>query len=229
MRVRVLGVALATMLLPAAAGTGVAAEPAVARTAEGYVWNEMKGEKLLALRAKGDAARGEVAFEVCRGCHRDGGSGREDGSYPRLSGQHASVLIKQITDIRASRRAVPKMLPFANDHVASPQDIADIALYLQNRPRPVAHGQGPGNDLERGRRLYLDDCAVCHGDDGEGDAKEFFPRLTGQHYRYLLHESKAIRDGDRTNRHLRMVEAVKRYSDADLEVVSDYVSRLPER
>ena len=31
----------------------------------GYVWNEMEGEKLLALQAKGDPARGAIAFEVC--------------------------------------------------------------------------------------------------------------------------------------------------------------------
>jgi hypothetical protein len=45
-----------------------------------YVWNEMQGEKLQALRAKGDVLRGEIAFEVCQGCHR-GRAPRPDGSY----------------------------------------------------------------------------------------------------------------------------------------------------
>ena len=63
----------------------------------GYVWNEMEGEKLLALQAKGDVSRGAVAFEVCQGCHRNGGTGRVDGSYPRLAGQHSQMLTTWFT------------------------------------------------------------------------------------------------------------------------------------
>ncbi|MGI9133839.1 MAG: c-type cytochrome, partial [Rhodoferax sp.] len=68
-------------------------------------WNAITGELKTALEAKGDLTRGEVAFEACQGCHRKDGSGRMSGAYPRLAGQHASVLIKQIVDIRAGRRS----------------------------------------------------------------------------------------------------------------------------
>ena len=87
-------------------------------------WNEITGEKLLALRMKGDAARGAQAFEVCQGCHRRGATGSASGTYPRLAGQHATVLIEQMADIRSGRRGNEKMLPFADEHVLSPQDIA---------------------------------------------------------------------------------------------------------
>ena len=187
----------------------------------------MQGEKLLALRAKGDALRGEITFEVCQGCHRNKALGRPDGAYPRLAGQHASVLIKQMADVRAGRRDNSRMYPFANEHVLGPQDIADIAVYLQGLPATAENGKGPGTDLARGKSMYVRDCAKCHGEAGEGHGPGFQPRLSGQHFRYLAHEAKSIRDGERRNADPKMVEAIKAYTDADLEAAMDYASRLP--
>jgi cytochrome c553 len=192
-----------------------------------YVWNKMEGEKLQALRATGNVARGETAFKGCRGCHRSGGKGRPDGSYPRLAGQHAVVLIKQITDIRAGRRDNAKMYPFSADHVLTTQEIADIALFLQGQPVTPDQGTGPGTDVDRGTQLYARDCVQCHGARGEGNAAEFYPRVNGQHFLYLVREARAIRDGQRRNANPKMVQSVKAYSDADLDAVSDYMSRLP--
>jgi cytochrome c553 len=193
---------------------------------KGYVWNKMTAEKLQALKAEGDKLRGEISFEVCQGCHRASALGRPDGSYPRLAGQYATVLIKQLTDIRAGRRDNPKMYPFADKHVIGPQDIADIAVYLQGLPSPPNNGRGPGVGLERAKMLYDDHCAKCHGDHGEGDADEFYPRVAGQHYRYLLREALAIRDGERRNANPKMVKVIKDYSDEDLTSVCDYMSRF---
>lgn len=192
-----------------------------------YVWNEMQGEKLQALRAKGDPVRGEIAFEVCQGCHRNKALGRADGKYPRLAGQHATVLIKQMTDVRAGRRDNSRMFPFANEHVLGPQDIADVAVYLQGLPVNAENGKGPGTDLARGKALYLKDCATCHGEGGEGHGPGFQPRLSGQHFLYLMHEGRSIRDGERRNADPKMVKAIAGYKDADLESVLDHVSRLP--
>lgn len=191
-----------------------------------YVWNEMYAEKLQSLRAKGDPLRGEIAFEVCQGCHRAGALGRVDGSYPRLAGQHATVLIKQMTDVRAGRRDNPRMYPFADKHVIGPQDIADIAAFLQGLPVPPNNGKGSGENLERAKKLYEADCAICHGDNGEGSGEKFYPRVSGQHYKYLLRESQSIRDGERRNANPKMVRVVKGYSDADIAIVADYMSRF---
>jgi cytochrome c553 len=190
------------------------------------VWNELKGEKLEALKLKGDAARGAEAFEICQGCHKRGGTGSVSGAYPRLAGQHATVLIEQMTDIRSGERNNPKMVPFAEEHVLTTQEIADIAAYLQALPIPPNIGAGPGAALARGKELYVRDCATCHGDKGEGNAGKFFPLVAGQHFKYLLREARYIRDGNRGNANPDMVKAIKSYSDDDLEAVSDYISRL---
>ncbi len=193
----------------------------------GYVWNEEAEEKLLALKAEGNAIRGEISYEVCQGCHGFKAPGDVEGYYPRLAGQHASVLIKQMTDVRAGRRDNPTEYPFLTEHVINVQDIADIAAYLAGLPVTPDNGKGPGEDLERGQALYEEHCETCHGADGEGDAKEFYPRVSGQHYAYLLRESRDIRDGKRRNSNPDMVEAIEDYTEEDLIVVSDYMSRLP--
>jgi len=190
------------------------------------VWNEMRGEKLIALQARGDAIRGEISFEPCQGCHRRDASGRTSGAYPRLAGQHGTVLIKQMTDIRAGRRDNPKMEPFIGDHVLTPTEIADVAAYVSALPIPREIGQGPGTGVARGKELFVRDCATCHGDRGEGKAEKFFPMVAAQHFRYLLREVKYIRDGDRRNSNPDMVKVIARYSDEDLETVADFMAQL---
>lgn len=195
-------------------------------TAQTTSWNEIKGEQLTAMKTKGDPARGEVAFEPCQGCHRKDASGRTSGAYPRLSGQHASVLIKQIVDIRAGRRNNPKMEPFIGDHALTPFEIADIGAYLQGLPISKDNGKGPGNNLATGKQLYERDCASCHGGKGEGNAEKFYPMVAAQHYRYLLRESQFIRDGDRRNANPDMVKVIKSYSNTELDALADYMAQL---
>ncbi len=190
-------------------------------------WNKPYPELTEALRLKGDRARGEDAFVICQGCHRVGALGRADGSYPRLAGQHVTVLIKQIADVRSGRRSNPKMRPFADHQAISIQEIADIAAYLSTLPVPPDNGHGRGNELGRGERLYVMTCASCHGPRGEGDPQRYYPRVSGQHYRYLLREGILIRDGARKNANPDMVKAIRQYSDEDIAAVSDYISRLP--
>src|SRR5512142_2261007 len=86
--------------------------PAQGIGTKGYVWNKLTAERSEALRKPGDVARGQEAFRGCRGCHKPDGFGRVDGIYPRLTGQYASVIIKQLTDIRAGARLNPKIEPF---------------------------------------------------------------------------------------------------------------------
>lgn len=199
---------------------------AIAAPAE---WNAPYPEKTAALAMQGDPARGEAAFVICQGCHRAGALGRADGSYPRLAGQHASVVIKQLSDVRSGRRNNPKMLPFADHQALSVQELVDIASYLQALPVPDDQGHGEGTDLARGERRYVADCAGCHGPRGEGDAARFYPRVSGQHYRYLLREVRMIRSGERRNANPDMTSAVANYSDEEIAAVSDYMSRLPIR
>jgi cytochrome c553 len=198
--------------------------------AEGYQWNEMEGEKVEALDKKGDVKRGEEAYEVCSACHLPSGAGRPDGTFPQLAGQHTTVLIKQIADIRAGRRDNPIMYPFAITLV-DPQELADVAAYLQTLPIPPGNGKGPGSGLAVGEQLYKRDCVQCHGDQGQGNKEKFYPVLAGQHYEYLLRQIRDIAALRRRNANPDMVKVVKGYKEDELQAVVDYMSRLhwPER
>ncbi|MBI5891988.1 MAG: c-type cytochrome [Nitrosomonadales bacterium] len=196
---------------------------------KGYVWDEMTPERVEVLKMTGDPVKGKEAFRGCRGCHKADAAGVREGVYPRLSGQHASVLIKQITEIRAGIRLNPKMLPFVEDPAIAVDEIADIAAYLNSVESLRENGKGPDDMSARGKKLYTDNkCFTCHGKNGEGDAAKAFPVLAAQHYGYLMREMKLIETGARGNSHPDMVKAIAKFSQSDREAVSDYLSRLPD-
>jgi len=206
------------------------AAPAKGIESEGYVWNEMAGEKVAALDLKGNVENGKEAFEICAACHLPSGAGRPDGTFPQLAGQHTTVIIKQIADIREGRRDNPTMYPFAKTLVDS-QELADVAAYIATLPIPTDNGKGPGTNLALGEKLYKENCTVCHGENGAGDAAKFYPVLAGQHYKYLLRQINDIADGRRRNANPDMVKIVAPFTPEQRDAVVDYMSRIrwPER
>lgn len=188
---------------------------------------EITSELKAALALKGDPVRGKTAFGDCEACHRKDASGRANSAIPRLSGQHASVIVKQVVDIRSGQRVNPPMKPFVEDGEITLQALADIASYLQALPIVGKMGQGPGSDLARGKALYDKDCAGCHGAQGEGRDELFHPMVAAQHYSYLLRELGLIRDGTRGNSNAAMRAVVQAYAPTDLQAVADHMARLP--
>ncbi|MBU0592945.1 MAG: c-type cytochrome [Pseudomonadota bacterium] len=191
-----------------------------------YAWDAQSAEEAQLLKMKGDVENGKIAYQGCQGCHKPDASGLSDGTYPQLAGQHTTVLIKQMSDVREGRRDNPKMFPFAGKHVVDTQEVADIAAYLNSLPLPGNNDKGPGNDLARGKALYQKDCVSCHGERGEGNAGKFYPVTNGQHYRYMVRQIVSIRDGSRRNANPKMVKVVKRYSTSDIGAVADFMSRI---
>lgn len=196
---------------------------------KGYVWNAQEGEKSEALKLKGDAKRGLEAYEVCGACHLPSGAGRPDGTFPQLAGQHTTVLIKQMADIRAGLRDNPTMYPFAIT-LTDPQELADAAAYIEKLCIPVDHGKYEGADavqqIAKGKDLYEKQCKECHGVNGEGNKEKFYPVIAGQHYKYLLRQMNEIRDGHRRNANPDMVKVIKPYTNDQLVAISAYQSSL---
>ncbi|MBI4754426.1 MAG: c-type cytochrome [Betaproteobacteria bacterium] len=223
---------VALALLPVCAALADAPDTAASPRgigAKDYVWNRMTPEQVEVLRKTGDAARGREAFRGCRGCHRSDGFGRVDGIYPKLTGQHAAVIIKQVTDIRAGVRINPKMEPFSSDHAVSPQEIADIAAFLAAETTIKENGKGPGDQVRVGEQIYTQrGCFKCHGRRGEGNEEKMYPAVAAQHYSYLLREMQLIKLEARGNSHPDMVTVLRDFSTADLEAVADYLSRMPD-
>jgi cytochrome c553 len=207
-----------TILLAGQASTGVAQVTVLLPT---------EGDLATTLALPGDVRRGEVAYAECQTCHRRDASGRANFNMPRLSSQHASVLIKQLMDIRSGLRVNPDMREYMLDSDLTLQDFADMAAYLQSLPVAGNIAQGPPELVARGQTLYASDCAGCHGEHGEGRAELFFPMLAAQHYGYLLRELDLIVNGERGNSNPAMPPILKGYTAADKQAVAAYLAQLP--
>jgi cytochrome c553 len=180
-----------------------------------------------ALTLTPDLANGLEIYRGCAACHQPEGWGLSNGLVPQLAGQHRSVVIKQLADIRAGNRETVLMLPYATvEVIGGVQAVADVAGYIDTLEISASAGKGPGKDLELGERLYREQCARCHGTTGEGDAEAFVPRIQAQHYNYLVRQFEHIRDGSRRNANPEMQAQIAAFGDRETHAVLDYVSRL---
>lgn len=195
-------------------------------------WNLAGGEKDEAMLLTPDLENGLDVYEVCAACHLTEGWGTEEGTFPQLAGQHRNVLIKQLADIRALNRDNPTMYPFAlPEAIGDEQAIADVTAYIASLPMNPDNGKGEWEkgtpEYEQGAKLYADNCVTCHGDHGQGNPDKFYPRIEGQHYAYMLRQFEWIRDGKRRNANPEMVDQIKRFTDKDMQMVINWVSRIP--
>ena len=186
-----------------------------------------EGDLEATLALPGDVQRGKDAYAECQTCPRTDASGRSAFDIPRLSGQHASVLIKQLMDIRSGLRINEDMREYMHDSDLTLQDFADMAAYLQSLPVAGKIGQGPSELVARGQDLYASDCSACHGERGEGRAELFYPMLASQHYGYLLREMDLILNGERGNSNPAMPPILQNYTADDKQAIAAYLAQLP--
>ncbi len=210
---------------------GLISQSSFASAGGSVQWNAEGGEKSVAMTLAPDRANGIEIYEVCSACHLLEGWGRKDGTFPQLAGQSREVLIKQLADIRALNRDNPTMYPFAlPESIGDEQALADVTAYIATLPMNPDNGKGPWNSLfpefAQGEKLYKDNCTQCHGEHGEGMPEKFYPRIEGQHYAYMLRQFEWIRDGKRRNANPDMVKQIKGFSNKDMQMVINWVSRV---
>ncbi len=215
----------------------IALSLSIALSPMAYSWDGLDrgGEIEESMKLTPNIEHGEQLYQICAHCHTKNGQGMEPGIgtyrapgvYPQLAGQHQSVLIKQILDIRKLNRDNPSMYPFSTEkYLGGPQSIADVTAYISSLPANLNNQTGDGHGLKHGKALYEKNCAKCHGDNGEGDAINFYPRLANQHYEYMLRQFIWIKDGKRRNANRKMVKQIQDFKYSDMKAVIDYASRL---
>ncbi|MEW8506591.1 MAG: c-type cytochrome [Candidatus Thiodiazotropha sp.] len=190
-------------------------------------WDSVDLERSEAMNLNPDYARGKAVYETCAVCHMPEGWGTPNGAYPQIAGQHRSVVIKQLADIRANNRDNPSMYPFAlPEEIGGAQAIADVAYYIESLKMTTATGKGEGGDLEHGEALYKQHCIECHGEQGQGHFEKAYPSIHGQHYNYLLRQLIWIQNGKRRNGNKEMVKIIEILDKRDFKALADYVSRM---
>lgn len=179
----------------------------------------------------GDAAKGQpIVDKVCGACHGADGNSTSP-IYPNLAGQHPEYISKQLNDFKSGARKNATMAP--NVTALSQQDMLNLAAYFSaQQPKPrmakdaalVAEGQkiykggNPGSGVPA--------CASCHGPSGSGIPVQF-PRVAGQHSKYVLSQLKNFRSGDRANDGGKMMEVIARkMTDQEMKAVAEYISGL---
>jgi cytochrome c oxidase subunit 2 len=178
-----------------------------------------------AQRAKPDMQRGAQLFGACAACHGADGGGNANGNAPRIAGQRAPVLIRQLIDYRYDKRRDPLMEPVVGHLLPAAQDTADVAAYAASLRAKTPPGTGQGGYLEQGRRLYAARCRDCHGDEGGRVGDERAPRLGGQHYAYLLRQFHDALDGRRPQLAQSHEQYLRDLDRDGLQGLADFLSR----
>jgi cytochrome c553 len=187
---------------------------------------------LAAAAAAAAAAASSVAASTppCEACHGAHGEGMAAAHVPRLAGQSAEYLRKQLDDYAQGTRGNPIMKNFAK--ALSEQQRAKFAARYASMPTPPAAQFNPvdAGDLARGHQLaYQGDeakrvqaCNNCHGPDGIGIAHAA-PYLAGQSAEYLASEIKAFQQGTRKNDAGELMRSVASgLDDSDIAAVAGY-------
>lgn len=192
---------LAGMVCPAAAGAADEAE-------------EMRLAKQLVI----------VRCAVCHG--QDGQS--LSPLYPKLAGQHADYITKQIFNFKTGQRGGTVMTDVANTLLAA--DVRRVARYFSSLPITPQSPTDP-TLVEYGRKLYMrgipergvSPCVSCHGDGARGGAQ--LPRLASQHAEYLTRQLVAFRGKSRGNDKGMHGNALG-LGDADIRALGEYLTGL---
>lgn len=200
---RALGLGAAMVLLLSAWGTSQAADPAQARAEE-------------------------IVQGKCFICH---GADGESSSpvFPRLAGQNAAYVARQLGDYRSGKRRSTTMQPMVED--LSAEDFKALGSYFAARATQV-HAVEDAELAQMGRFIFMRGnpysgvaaCSTCHGSNGHGT--ETLPRLAGQHAQYLENQLKQFNKRERTNDNAVMHGIASKLTELETKAVSAYIAGL---
>jgi cytochrome c553 len=172
------------------------------------------------------------AAQACVGCHGNRGEGNPESGSPRIAGQSAYYLHKQLDSYANDSRRDRVMEPIARG--LPPELRADVATYFAAIDAPFDRGTRARRPTERGRilatdgdnRLGVQACRNCHGPGGVGEPPNI-PYLAGLDASYIASEMNAWKQGTRTNdAGQQMFTIATAMSLDDINAVAEYYASL---
>ena len=168
----------------------------------------------------------------CAQCHAFNGVSDASGAFPRLAGQSAYYLAKQLRDFASGERASAIMSPIAK--ALSPDDIADVAAYFVGVDAPflplktgeaalIKHGEELAKIGSAERRIQ--NCDNCHGPGGAGEPPAI-PYLAGQYSHYIAFTLQMWRQGFRKNSLDAMAVIADKLDDQEIAAVAAYYQQV---
>lgn len=197
---------------------------------KGIIQPDVNDAEAIKLRSgSGDPVAGREKSQLCQGCHGEYCISME-GLIPKLAGQYANYIGKEIRNYQAGIRSHQIMNAMAGT-IDNDQDLADIAAYFASQNK--MEGDGPGNPA--GEEIFLHGdvskmrlaCVNCHGVRGKGlEAKiSMFPVIGGQQKDYIRRQLINFRDGYRTNSPNGIMNRItSSLTDSEIDSLAEYIS-----
>jgi cytochrome c553 len=178
----------------------------------------------------GDPEKGKTLSQTCAACHNVDGNSLNP-IWPKLAGQHAEYLVKQLKDFKEGNRVNAQMAPMVA--ALSEEDMLDIAAYYSSTT--IKPGSAKPELIEEGQKLYragdaeagIPACMACHGPAGAGNPGALYPAVAGQHAEYTIIQLKAFKTEERNNDANNVMRSIAGpMTNAQIEAVSEYMQGL---
>jgi len=165
-------------------------------------------------------ANGALINKNCALCHGVYGQGATGQLSPRLAGLPLSYLMKATKEYKDGKRHNPLMVKTAGLKEMTDQEIEDVSTYLAaidlSKDERFNITRHLGGDPVQGKELYLEECKMCHNEDGYGKESKKAPPLAGQHSEYLFQSMKMFQAKVRVHDNDPSDESFNEYKDEEL-------------
>jgi len=167
-----------------------------------------------------------ISRVACDYCHvAEGRDICENPGTPSLAGQHADYIAKQLADYHSNTRE--SYTKSAISKALVDRFNLELGQYYENLPRQRNLPTGSTQLLEKGKALYNNNCASCHGADGIETQNSLTPTLAGLNSLYVNSQLKAYQSGERDNDPDSVMRKVAAELDRDqIFQVSEYIQNL---
>lgn len=152
-------------------------------------------------RPAGNAAVGAAQYAVCAACHGQQGEGMQAMNSPKIAGQSAWYLKRQIENYKKGLRGTHADDVYGQQMIGMVATLADeaaidnVVAHIRTLPDNPVTASIDG-DPARGQKHYAV-CAYCHGGDGMGKQALNSPRLAGMTDWYIARQLQNFKDGVR--------------------------------
>ncbi len=163
-----------------------------------------------------DVSAGKKKSQMCQGCHGINGNSKNP-MWPILAGQSASYIEKQLKNFKSGKRKGAVMNNMAAS--LSDSDIKNLAEFFATQKGDPAGGDP---ELAKKGKEKVTMCLGCHGNQAQGRGQ--FPKLAGQHPKYLAKQLTAFKEGTRQGGPMNAI--AKNLSDQDIKEISAYLGSL---
>jgi len=178
-----------------------------------------------------DIEAGKTKSALCAGCHGQDGNSL-NAVWPKLAGQHATYIVKQLEEFKSGARVDAVMKGMA-DTLATDADMQDVAAFYQSQA--IKSGAFNSEMVARGEAIYrggitetsVPACIACHAPSGTGNGPAKFPSLKSQHPEYIVAQLKKFKDGSRKNDPGKMMQNVAaRMLESEMQAVAAYIAGI---